>query len=251
MTKWVIHEAVLQMDEYDRFEDAITKNNQQLVVYPDWLAPPDGDIVRCPVYHSIKYNNHRGVICNLDDLDTCRAYSRMESLLKRKWTSIKMGEFRKDPKPWMDLLNSTKIFIKVSRFGKFGGAHTIGLEDIEFYAKKYKINDDEIMILASPANFKKEYRVIVKDNMGLTACQYKSNGVMDEQTLDPEEERKVLQWVNTNAIPLNGCKSPVYVLDIGIIGDAIWAIVEMNSFSSSGFYKCDMDKIVKALINTY
>jgi hypothetical protein len=28
-----------------------------------------------------------------------------------------------------------------------------------------------------------------------------------------------------------------------------WAVVELNSFSSSGFYKCSIDKIVKELIN--
>ena len=52
-------------------------------------------------------------------------------------------------------------------------------------------------------------------------------------------------------------KSPAFVLDVGVIEESNrkvsdeFAVVELNSFSSSGFYKCNIDKIVKELMNEF
>jgi hypothetical protein len=68
------------------------------------------------------------------------------------------------------------------------------------------------------------------------------------EKIDAKLESSILEWCN-NAVK----KYPqtqtarMYVLDIGITQNNEWIVVEMNSFSSSGFYKCNVDEIVKSV----
>ena len=249
--KWVIHEAVRQMKEWERFASEVENFGHKVQVYGDLLSPPDGDFVRCPVYHSIKYNSHRGVFCNLDELDACSFYSKLPyDSLGRHFACVKMkevrhtiGEFRENG------ILGDDFFIKASKFGKRAGSHVISLNEIPYYTDKYKVDEDEMMLLAAPVNFTSEYRVIVKEDKPLVACQYKSHGKMDEQELTPDKEDSILNWVYENVINYYTPKCKLYVIDIGLIDGSKMSVVEMNSFSSSGFYKCDLPRLFKELTN--
>ena len=241
--KWVIHEAVRQMKGWERFASEVENFGHKVQVYGDLLNPPDGDFVRCPVYHSIEYNSHRGVFCNLDELDACNFYSRLPySSLGRNFACVKMKDV-------YQTMPSDNFFIKASKFGKRAGSHVISLNKIPYYTDKYKVDEDEMMLLAAPVNFTSEYRVIVKEDKPLVACQYKSHGKMDEQELTPDKEDSILNWVYENVINYYTPKCKLYVIDIGLIDGSKMSVVEMNSFSSSGFYKCDLPRLFKELTN--
>lgn len=244
--KWVIHEAVRQMKEWERFVNWVENFGHEVQVYGDLSNPPDGDFVRCPVYHSIKYNSHRGVFCNLDELDAYTFYSRLPySSLGRYFGCVKM----KDVKSKLNELRmeGDNFFIKASKFGKRAGSHVISHDTISYYTDKYKVDEDEMMLVAAPVNFTSEYRVIVKEDKPLVACQYKSHGKMDEKELRPNKEGSILNWVYENVINYYTPKCKLYVIDIGLIDGSIMSVVEMNSFSSSGFYKCDIPRLLKGI----
>lgn len=248
--KWVIHEAVRQMKEWERFVSEVENFGHEVQVYGDLSNPPDGDFVRCPVYHSIKYNSHRGVFCNLDELDALSFYSRLPySSLNRNFASVKMKDVKSKFNEWRaeGLLSSDNFFIKASKFGKRAGSHVITHDQISFYTDKYKVDEDESMLIATPVNLTSEYRVIVKEDEPLVACQYKSHGKMDEQELKPDKEDSILNWVYENVINHYTPKCKLYVIDIGLIDGSIMSVVEMNSFSSSGFYKCDIARLLKGI----
>ena len=247
--KWVIHEAVRQMKEYERFVSEVENFGHKIQVYGDLSSPPDGDFVRCPVYHSIRYNSHRGVFCNLDELDACSFYSKLPyDSLGRHFACVKMKEVAALTVLVNGIL-SDKFFIKASKFGKRAGSHVISLNEISYYTDKYKVDENEMMLVATPVNFTSEYRVIVKEDKPLVACQYKSHGKMDEQELTPDKEDSILNWVYENVINYYTPKCKLYVIDIGLIDGSKMSVVEMNSFSSSGFYKCDLPRLFKELIN--
>jgi hypothetical protein len=249
MKKWIIHEAVKQTPEWDNFKNSLYKYNHTWEEYRFWEPMPDGDIVRCPVWDAIRYNSHCGMFCNLKELDVSSFYNKIEKLLERKWFSVTMGDLKKQPEYWMEKLGANKFFIKASAFGKIAGSHVIGIDDIDFYKKKYKVQDEQLMIIAYPINLIKEYRIIVKDNLGFTACQYKTNEKMDIAKIDNRLEEDILNWANNDVIPMIESESRLFVLDVGITKDNKRTVIEMNSFSSSGFYKCDLDKIVKKVTN--
>ena len=251
--KWVIHEAVRQMKEWERFVSEVENFGHEVQVYGDLSNPPDGDFVRCPVYHSIKYNSHRGVFCNLDELDAYNFYSRLPysslgrhfECVKMKDVKSKLNELRKTFNWWA--IEGDNFFIKASKFGKRAGSHVINHDTISYYTDKYKVDEDEMMLVAAPVNFTSEYRVIVKEDKPLVACQYKSHGKMDEQELKPDKEDSILNWVYENVINHHTPKCKLYVIDIGLIDGSIMSVVEMNSFSSSGFYKCSIPRLLKEI----
>lgn len=248
--KWVIHEAVMSLPEWGEVESTLRKYGQEWRRYEMGQAMPDGDIVRCPVGDSIKYNNHRGVMCDLEGLHVANYYDKLDDFLGCDWNIVSMREFGSNPEKWMN----DRIFIKPAEFGKKGGAHVIQKKDIGFYKNKYKIPDDMMMVLASPTIFRNEYRVVVYNNVGFTACQYKHLGRMNVQSMQEKQENELLEWVNSVVLPRLDIKSPAFVLDVGVIEESNrkvsdeFAVVELNSFSSSGFYKCDVDKIIKRII---
>lgn len=249
--KWVIHEAVRQMKEYERFVSEVENFGHKIQVYGDLSSPPDGDFVRCPVYHSIRYNSHRGVFCNLDELDACSVYSKLPyNSLGRHFACVKMKEVRHTLGEFGLFRFSQvvdKFFIKASKFGKRAGSHVISLNEISYYTDKYKVDENEMMLVATPVNFTSEYRVIVKEDKPLVACQYKSHGKMDEQELTPDKEDSILNWVYENVINYYTPKCKLYVIDIGLIDGSKMSVVEMNSFSSSGFYKCNITRLLKGI----
>ena len=248
---WVIHEAVTHLPEWNELKTTLDKYNQQWQRYEMGQSIPDGDIVRCPVWDSITYNDHRGVMCDLEGLNAANYYDKLDDFLGCDWNIVSMREFGKNPEKWM----SDRTFIKPAEFGKKGGAHVIQKKDIGFYKNKYNIPDDMMMVLASPTTFRDEYRVVVYNNLGFTACQYKHRGRMNIEAIQERKENEILEWVNSVVLPRVDIKSPAFVLDVGVIEESNrkvsdeWTVVELNSFSSSGFYKCNIDKIVKELIN--
>ena len=125
----------------------------------------------------VSQSRSSGVMCDLESLNAANCYNRFKELLKRSWMQISMSNFKSEAKKIMDIIGQEdSLFIKPSRFGKIGGAHIIGLNDVDHYVDKYSIAEDEIMIVSSPIRITKEYRVIMKDDKAVTACQYKSRG---------------------------------------------------------------------------
>ncbi len=107
-------------------------------------------------------------------------------------------------------------------------------------------------LVASPKNVRFEYRIFVVNAEVITASLYhvndrlmKRNADTDDNSLDPlvreYAQEQVDRWQPAVA----------FVMDIGVLeddrGHYDFRIVEINSFNCSGFYECDVKKIVEAV----
>jgi ATP-grasp domain, R2K clade family 3 len=107
-------------------------------------------------------------------------------------------------------------------------------------------------LVASPKNVRFEYRIFVVNAEVITASLYhvndrlvKRNADTDDNSLDPlireYAQEQVDRWQPAEA----------FVMDIGVLeddrGHYDFRIVEINSFNCSGFYECDVKKIVEAV----
>lgn len=243
----------MQLSEWADFKYALWEHGHTYTPYRNVTLdmskrPPDADVVRCPVWDAIQYNDHPGMMCDLDRLNAMQVYQGFEGLLGRNWLTVSGGRVMDEPELWFSRVNAKdKVFIKPARFGKIGGAHVIGLEDVNYYFKRYNILTSETVLIATPISLHSEYRVIVKDGLGITACQYKCEGQMDIRVLDRDFERKLIYWVNwilECGHYATDYSFPLFVLDVGITEEGQWVIIEANSFCSSGFYKCNVSHIV-------
>lgn len=91
--------------------------------------------------------------------------------------------------------------------------------------------------VASPKEVEAEYRLFVVDKKVVASSMYRPYQKKDapKEVLDFVQER------------ISKVESDVFVVDVGVVNDAYY-IVETNCPNASGFYKSDMDTIIKSLV---
>ena len=104
-----------------------------------------------------------------------------------------------------------------------------------------KYFDDNIMCVVSSAkHIEREYRIVIADKKVVTGCQYKHRMELD---VDNDCPKEIIQYAeNVAKCEWEPCK--VYVMDIAVGLRGNIGLLELNSFSCSGLYECDISKIV-------
>lgn len=87
-----------------------------------------------------------------------------------------------------------------------------------------------------------EYRFFVIDGKVVTGSLYKQGG---KPLSSPIVNDDVLQFAE-DMVNI-WCPDRGFVIDIAVLPDNELKIVELNNLNSSGFYSCDIGKIVNAI----
>lgn len=116
--------------------------------------------------------------------------------------------------------------------------------DVETNAKYQleKVDDGLLCVISSPKEIKAEFRYIICDKQVVTGSEYRWDNVLDVRIDTLPECDKLAQEI----AGLDWQADYVYVCDIAMT-DKGPKVIELNSFSSSGFYACDTHKIVDAV----
>jgi hypothetical protein len=116
------------------------------------------------------------------------------------------------------------------------------LEGLKFY----KPNPSDLIIVSTPKRIEIEYRLVIADGKVITGSQYKYGGKPAKDKYVPEE---MISFGNKVAKLYQPDKA--FVIDVCAYIDPLYpknlkyAVVEINSFSCSGFYCSDRDIIVQ------
>jgi hypothetical protein len=106
------------------------------------------------------------------------------------------------------------------------------------YQDEQKINMNLEIIIASPKVIYAEYRFFIVRSNIVTHSLYRRGGkLISDENVDNRVVRFVTQMIQTWE------PSVAYVLDVAETPDG-FKVVEINTFNSSGFYACDVQKIV-------
>lgn len=114
--------------------------------------------------------------------------------------------------------------------------------------KFYRPNSNDLIIVSSPKKIETEWRLVIADCEVITGSQYKYSGKLVKNQYVPEE---VISFANKVAKLYQPDKA--FVIDVCSYIDPNYpkylqyAVVEINSFSCSGFYNCDRDIIVREI----
>ena len=94
-------------------------------------------------------------------------------------------------------------------------------------------------IVSDPVSWAREYRAFVLEGEPVTVSAYARDGRLD---MDDSEEglSEAARFVRRVATSVD--VPPAVVLDVGVIANAGWAIVEANPCWGSGIYRCDPAK---------
>lgn len=105
-----------------------------------------------------------------------------------------------------------------------------------FNAMPYATEDSELLVVSRPRVIHEEHRCIIVQGKCVAQSMYK-----------PEQERNDSNEIAAYAEAIAHRYSPelCFSVDVGVTPQGL-ELIEINSFSCSGWYKCDLSPIVKA-----
>ena len=202
-----------------------------------------------------------GVWCNFSFFDCTHYYAYLgQFLLNQDYIMMPIAEFqrRKDEiyrhfsgeiKP-----NSTIFARPTSGFkGTFSGK----LFEYQYFEKDWEWVEedhqpDSMVVIASAAKIGEEWRFMVADGKVIAASQYKENGVYSPFPCHPYGlTNGAPHKVWTLAEEIAAFKAPgwepepMWVVDIGVSNGEAY-LIEINSFSCSGWYEMDPESVIRA-----
>jgi hypothetical protein len=97
------------------------------------------------------------------------------------------------------------------------------------------------VLVASPQDISQEWRVVVARGRFVAASLYRSEG---RHTESPGCPREVRAYVDRLLAEVPYRPDPIYMMDLCASGNDLF-LLELNSFSCSGLYRCDPAAVVK------
>jgi hypothetical protein len=193
---------------------------------------------------AVRSDFYPGKWCDWTALRCERYYARVGALLLNDdYVLLPAGEVLRRQK---DLLESwNRVFMRPVRADKpFAGFVAARDRPEEIERNLRCVEAHELIVLARPKRIEAEYRAIVMRERGIVAVsQYMQDGERHLHPQIPAQARQVTEEV-VQALG-NDFPDPMYVVDIAR-SQGLYRLLEINSFSASLFYTCDLEAVVRA-----
>lgn len=188
-----------------------------------------------------------GSWCYLKKFECTYYYSKFgEFLLNNRYIMLPYGELIRQKEFLYETLgNSECLFVRPSSgFKSFTGT-VIHIDEFDRKIENfgaYDIEDHHVVVVSEPKNIWQEWRLFVVDKQVVTGSLYKESRKISHSPNVPNE---VIDFGNSIANLWQ--PDPAFALDVCRTNSGELKLVEINSFSSSGFYACDKNKLVKSI----
>jgi hypothetical protein len=112
--------------------------------------------------------------------------------------------------------------------------------------------DDTPVLISEVVSWQVEYRCFVAERAVVTCSPYWRHGALAQAEDDtwpapPDEREAVLTFAHSLLDDPEVAVPPAFVLDVGLIADRGWAVVEANSAWGAGIYGCDGALVLQVL----
>jgi hypothetical protein len=257
---WILETDVFDDDSDNRLIESILKlgHNIQTIkrdysksidLVPSLCSIFRGSLNMTKIFNTTNLFNHGhipGVICNWKNMECTTYYPKYTDLLLNKhYIVLPYGTLKIYKEFIYHIFDTKDIFVKPNSGDKIFSGQVIQIEkfdeDVDKLGWAGGIDDTTLCIIAEPINITQEYRVVIVDKKAVAASKYKNEGRLDihegaSVSILNFAEDLVKIWEPDRA----------FIADIGILRNGNLKLIEINSFSCSGFYAADTDNIVKA-----
>ena len=164
------------------------------------------------------------------------------AILNQTHVFTTFNELRRRPRMFYEKFGiDNAIFVRPdSGFKEFTG-NVIYKENFETDLDSIVFDPEKLVVVAEPKNIEAEWRFIIADRKVVTGSQYRLDGKHDVAPCWDDDAYELAQRAASDEFQ----PDTLYSLDICRSGGKVW-ILEIGSFSCSGFYACDVKKIVEA-----
>ena len=193
-----------------------------------------------------KLDYYPGVWCDLNKMKCTSYYPYYgKFLLNSPYTFIPFGEIDRLRtylfNAFFDIYSNDDIFIRPDSGAKPYSGGLLGLrESLTHFLGGKTIFPEELCVVSRRLKIRQEWRLVVCGNEIITGSQYHKNGLLDTESGAPDE---VLEF--GNSVIENWKPERCFTLDVGKTEEGNIGLVEINSFSCSGLYECDISKVVE------
>lgn len=261
--KWLIDDYLIQTSYHDAMDDILKKMGYEVIVdkYIPFSPKPvnhhysDNDCVI--MYGSIGfvnlYSKDRAFIPGayyqekaLETLSYMTNIDKNENLANSDYVFTTFKDFIRRKDFFYTIFNSNKIFIRPnSGFKTFTGL-PIHYDEFDYEINTLKaltsVTEETLILVSSCKEISSEYRFFICNREVVAGSQYKKN---EELFISKNYSQEAFQLAQVMA---KNIWQPdlAYACDVGIINGQP-KIIELNAFSCSGFYACNIEDIIDSV----
>ena len=207
---------------------------------PDWFDPPDGNFAffyTAPHVFDIGKQLHRTLLgCNAD-----WAVNLPPELLRRELCQTTLADA-------LDTIENHFVKHSVSK------AFPAAIYNPQSLAEATSsIHPDSLVHVGEPVRWTHEYRCFVAKGKVMAVSPYVYNGIIvkdyDSFPTVTDSELSAVRVFAESVLDHQNVDCPNgFVLDVGMIADRGWAVVECNECWASGIYDCDPVAVLETLL---
>lgn len=253
--KWLLEKKCFE-ENYDKLTEEITK---QGMIYKcaEYKPYKDSDYLDlfsqddCVIFYgSINFANKirkeaswiPGVYFHRYNYECTSYYPVLgEHLLNKNYIMLPFGDLLRQKDYLYNKLGiNNALFLRPNSAIKPFTGMVIKREDYERELKYLgHMFSNDLCVVSQPRNIFKEWRFVVVENRVITGSQYISDDEIEPKLDFPEEALRLAEIIAKKYSP-----DLVWIVDICQTKFDFY-VLEVNSFSSSGLYACDLAKVVK------
>lgn len=260
-TKWLIDNYMIETSYHENFVEVLKRNNfdfelKSYVPFKEGELPKfktDDCVVIYGSINFVKQNLKHGFIPGAylqEQAMNCTGYipyiddNKLLANSNHVFATYKDFKSRKDF--FYDIFQTNKIFVRPNCGLKTFTGVPIHQDEFDYemntLEKLTSVSDDTLILISNCKKITNEYRFFIVNREVITGSQYKLNDELNIASGYSQEAFNVaVQMAKNKWQP-----DIAYVCDVGIVNGEP-KIIELNSFSCSGFYACDIDLIINAI----
>lgn len=136
------------------------------------------------------------------------------------------------------------LFVRPDSGEKIFTGRLINYEDLEKILPQLGYEDipeNEVVVVSSPVNIDKEWRFVVANDEVITGSLYLPFRL---RLSDRQDDQKAREFAQKVVDSVGWRPDPMWCLDVCLTESGNYYVIEINSFSCSGFYACNPKPIV-------
>lgn len=210
--------------------------------------PPGSCTITYGTYPTVRHAMTRycwvpGGWCSAENLDCAAYYPHFAEFLLNQRREILTGvtAIREKDRLFAEFAREGEIFARPTSVHKLFVGRLIRADDFETALAPTRYDLETQIVVAEPRDLGREWRIVVAGDEVIAGSQYADGGVRVVSANCPEEvfgfARRILASVNWRPDDL-------FMLDVCESGGEL-RLVELNSFSCSWLYACDVERVVE------
>jgi hypothetical protein len=136
----------------------------------------------------------------------------------------------------------SRVFARPTSCQKVFVGRCIDQQDFASALAPTRYDPATLVVIAAPRKIAREWRLIVVGDEVVASSQYAIDG---QRAIADECPIEVRQFADSMLRHVRWRPDPIFMLDVCEAADAFW-LVELNSFSGSWLYRCDLPSVVSA-----